>query len=245
MELSFDGTGFHGWQVQPDSRSVQGELNEKLSTFFRDEVYVIGAGRTDTGVHALHMVAHFDLTTGIDSPEDVVYKLNRFIGDEIAVHSLYRVRENAHARFDATERSYLYRMARGKNPFSVGQAWQYFRPLDFNRMNEAASLLTEHRDFACFCKADAEVKTTLCDVRRAYWEQVGDEWVFHIHADRFLRNMVRAIVGTLVEVGEGKCSINDFKEILNSGNRSCAGASAPGHGLYLSGVSYPSDIRLI
>lgn len=244
VELSFDGTNFHGWQVQPNARSVQGELIEKLSLFFREEIYVIGAGRTDTGVHATHMVAHFETTSKIEKTDDAVYKLNRFLSEEIALSKLYEVVPDAHARFSAMERSYLYRINREKNPFAVGQAWNFQRKLDMQLMNQAASMLLEHSDFACFCKADADVNTTLCDVRSAYWEVMGNEWHFHISADRFLRNMVRAIVGTLVEVGEGKLSLRDFEEILNSGERSEAGASAPGHGLYLSKVAYPSGIQI-
>ncbi|NVK26905.1 MAG: tRNA pseudouridine(38-40) synthase TruA [Flavobacteriia bacterium] len=242
VELSFDGTNFKGWQVQPKDRTVQGELIEVFSTFFREEVYVVGAGRTDTGVHASHMVAHFELDSEIESTEDAVYKLNRFLTSEIALKRIFKVNNEAHTRFSATERAYVYRIARVKNPFSVGQAWTFQRELNFAAMKEAAAMLLEYSDFACFCKADTDVKTTLCDVRAAYWEQLGDEWVFHIRADRFLRNMVRAIVGTLVEVGEGKHSLKQFKEILESGNRNDAGVSAPAEGLYLSEVIYPDSI---
>lgn len=244
VELSFDGTAFHGWQVQPGSRTVQGELIDKFSKFFREEVYVIGAGRTDTGVHATFMVAHFELDNEIESISDTLYKLNRFLPEDVALIDLYRVNEEAHARFSATERGYIYRIARKKSPFSPLFAWQFLRPLDVAKMNEAASKLLEYSDFACFCKADSDVNTTICDVRGAYWEQDGDEMVFHIQANRFLRNMVRAIVGTLVEVGEGKVTLEEFESILKSGSRSEAGPSAPGHGLYLSKVSYPDKIRL-
>lgn len=243
IDLSYDGTRFLGWQVQPKGRTVQGELIERLSTFFREDVYVVGAGRTDAGVHASHMTAHFDLSTEIDSPSDVAYKLNRFLDTDIAIKRIYRVGTEAHSRFDAVERGYVYRLSRVKNPFSVGYAWSFERPLDLNAMNEAASTLLEYRDFAAFCKADADVKTTLCDVREARWEQLGDEWVFHIKADRFLRNMVRAIVGTLIAVGEGKVTVEEFKEIIESEDRKKAGSSAPGEGLYLSEVAYPSDIE--
>lgn len=243
VELSYDGTAFHGWQVQPNARSVQGELIDAFSTFFREEVYVVGAGRTDTGVHASHMVAHFELNNPIESPEDAVYKLNRFLSEEIALQEIYEVKAEAHARFSATERAYEYVLSRVKNPFATKYAWQFQRELNFTQMNQAASLLLEHNDFACFCKADSDVNTTLCDVRTAHWERDGDTWIFHIAADRFLRNMVRAIVGTLVEVGEGKHTIEEFKSILESGSRSKAGSSAPAGGLFLSKVSYPSDIR--
>lgn len=243
IDLSYDGGNFLGWQVQPKGRTVQGELIERLSTFFRDEIYVVGAGRTDAGVHASHMTAHFDLSSEIKSTKDAVYKLNRFLDADIGLKRIYRVRKEAHSRFDAIERGYVYRLSRVKNPFSVGYAWQFERQLDFAKMNEAASTLLEYSDFAAFCKADTDVKTTLCDVREARWEQLGHEWVFHIKADRFLRNMVRAIVGTLVAVGEGKISVEEFRKIIESENRRNAGSSAPGEGLYLSEVAYPSDIE--
>lgn len=243
VELSFDGTSFVGWQVQPKGRTVQGELIKALSTFFREEVYVVGAGRTDAGVHASHMVAHFDISYEIESPSDVIYKLNRFLSRDISISKVHRVKPDSHSRFDAVERSYVYRIARTKDPFTVGFVWHFERPLDLQRMNEAASKLLEYSDFASFCKADADVKTTLCDVRSAYWEQVGHEWVFHISADRFLRNMVRAIVGTLVAVGEKKLSVAEFIEIIESKDRTKAGSSAPAEGLYLSEVSYSEDIH--
>lgn len=243
VDLSYDGRKFVGWQVQPKGRTVQGDLIERFSTFFREEVYVVGAGRTDAGVHALHMTAHFNLSEEIEAPADVVYKMNRFLDTDIGLKRIYRVGSQAHSRFDATERGYVYRMSRHKNPFAEGFSWHFERPLDMAKMNMAASMLLEYSDFACFCKADADVKTTLCDVREARWEQVGEEWVFHIKADRFLRNMVRAIVGTLVNVGEGKTSLEEFRKIIESGDRKNAGSSAPAEGLYLSEVAYPSDIE--
>ncbi len=244
LDLSFDGTDFLGWQVQPKGRTVQGLLIEKLSAFFREEVYVIGAGRTDTGVHASQMIAHFDLDASIENPDDVVYKLNRFLPHDVAIRELYQVNVETHARFSAEERAYTYRMNRLKDPFEVNKSWWFGRPLNFEAMNECANLLLQYSDFACFCKADTDVKTTLCEIRAARWEQEGPQWVFHIRADRFLRNMVRAIVGTLVEVGEGKHSVEDFKKIIESGSRSNAGASAPAGGLYLSEVRYPEGIRI-
>lgn len=244
IDLSFDGTKFLGWQVQPKGRTVQGLLIDTLSTFFREEVYVIGAGRTDTGVHASQMIAHFDVSKELIDLDDIVYKLNRFLPEDVAIRSIFPVHSEAHARFSATERAYTYRLTRIKNPFTVGYAWWYGRELNWDDMVRCSTMLLEYTDFACFCKADADVKTTLCDIREARWEQVGDEWVFHIRADRFLRNMVRAIVGTLVEVGEGKHTIEDFRKILISGSRKEAGASAPGEGLYLSEVIYPADITI-
>lgn len=243
IDLSYDGSKYCGWQVQPKEKTVQGELIRVLSIFFREEVYVIGAGRTDTGVHASHMVAHFELSTPIESPNDAVYKLNRFLDESIALFRIYEVKSDAHARFSAVERAYTYRMARVKNPFTVGRTWHFERELDYDKMNQAASMLLEYSDFAAFCKADTDVKTTICDVREAYWERLGDEWLFHIRADRFLRNMVRAVVGTLVEVGEGKHTLEEFVKIVESGERSSAGSSAPAEGLYLSEVSYPQDIE--
>lgn len=244
VELSFDGGVFNGWQIQPNAPSVQGELNRVFSMFFRSQVLVTGAGRTDTGVHATQMFAHFDLTEPIDALEDVIYKLNRFLGSEIAIADMFPVDPEAHARFSAIERGYTYRISQIKNPFTVNRAWGYYRELNVDLMNQAAQMLLNHRDFACFCKSDTDVKTTLCDVREANWQRIEGELVFTIKADRFLRNMVRAIVGTLVEVGEGKHSLSDFQEILDSKSRSSAGTSAPAHGLYLSSVSYSNDIRI-
>lgn len=239
LHCSFDGTSFHGWQIQPNASSVQETLNVALSTLLREEVYTVGAGRTDTGVHASHMVAHFELAKPMEDPAHWVYKLNKFLPDSIAVQKIFPVGPDDHARFSAVKRGYVYRMIRAKNPFEVDRAWQYSGPLDLEAMNKAAALLLQVEDFASFAKAGHQSATTLCNVTRAEWIANGDLWEFHIEADRFLRNMVRAVVGTLVEVGQGKTSLSEMEEIIQSGKRSQAGTSAPGCGLYLNKIEYP------
>ena len=244
MYLGYDGTNYHGWQIQPNGASVQEELQKALSTLMRRPVEVVGAGRTDAGVHASLMVAHAD----IDALADAaiwVGKLNRLLPPDIAVYRMRRVADDAHARFDATYRKYQYHVTTSKNPFLRHYAWRVFQPLDFGRMNEAASVLFEYTDFTSFSKLHTDVKTNNCRIMHAAWTQADEEtWVFTIRADRFLRNMVRAIVGTLLDVGRGKLSVEEFRRIIEQKDRCRAGTSAPGHALFLADVTYPEEIFL-
>ena len=218
--LAYDGTNYHGWQMQPNGVSVQETLVKTLVTFLRDDaIGVTGAGRTDAGVHARLMVAHFDLEWMAD-PDLMADKLNRILPPDISVYKVRRVRQDAHARFDATYRTYKYYVTTRKDPFNRMYVWRIFQRLDFGRMNEAARTLLEYTDFTSFSKLHTDVKTNNCRIMQAVWEQTGeDEWVFTIQADRFLRNMVRAIVGTLVEVGRGKLSVEGFRQIIEKKDR--------------------------
>lgn len=242
LELSYKGTAYHGWQRQPNALSVQECIEEALSTLLGNKISILGAGRTDTGVHALQMFAHFDTDTIPTTAEDLVYRLNGFLPNDISVKTIQRVANDAHARFDATSRSYIYKLIQDKNPFLTDQAY-YFKPtLDIDAMNQAAALFLDHQNFKCFSRSKTDVKTFDCDVRAAYWEKQSDLWVFHITANRFLRNMVRAIVGTLLDVGVGKTTIGAVQQILDSQDRTKAGSSAPAYGLFLTQISYPNTI---
>lgn len=223
--------------MQPDVISVQEKLNDALSTIFRQKIEVVGAGRTDTGVHASQMFAHFDIER--DLKEDIVFKLNSILPDDIATHKVFLVDDEKHARFDAVSRTYLYKIWLGRNPFLLDFSWQIhtLRP-DVLKMNEAAKLLLEFEDFQCFSKVKTNVHTFNCTIFEAFWEQNEDELTFTISANRFLRNMVRAIVGTLMDVGFGKISINDFRKIIESKNRNNAGLSVPAKGLFLTNIKY-------
>ncbi len=238
ITLSFDGTNYHGWQIQPNSDSVQQRLQEALSTLLRQPVEVVGAGRTDTGVHARMMVAHFDWEELIDGKQ-LAYKLNKFLPQDIAVQEVRLVDEEKHARFSATSRTYHYFIHMRKDPFQQAYSWQVPFKLDFEKMNEAAKVLLEYRDFTSFSKVNTDTKTNLCDVKEAFWEEIApDRWRFTITANRFLRNMVRAIVGTLVEVGRGRLSPEDVRRIIEAKDRCSAGESVPAKGLFLVDIKY-------
>lgn len=240
--FAYDGANYHGWQIQPNGISVQEELQKVLTTFFRQPIEVVGAGRTDAGVHASRMVAHFEVPDLLDCVR-LTDKMNRMLPPDIAVHEIRRVRADAHARFDATYRKYQYHITMRKDPFHRNYAWRIFQQLDFDAMNKAASILFSYIDFTSFSKLHTDVKTNNCRIMHACWEQEGpQEWVFTIQADRFLRNMVRAIVGTLIEVGRGKLTLEGFRDIINQKNRCAAGTSAPAHALFLVDVGYPDDI---
>lgn len=243
LYCSYKGTAYHGWQIQPNGVSVQGVLTDALRTVLRDpELNIVGAGRTDTGVHATMMPAHFDADlAGIDI-EAFVIRLNSFLPQDIAIQKIVEVKSDAHARFDALSRRYEYHITLYKNVFSTDLAARMYGNLDFDLMNKAAALLKDYRDFTSFSKLHTDVKTNNCDVRHAEWTRQGNEWVFTIEADRFLRNMVRAVVGTLFEVGRGKTSLDKFKKIIESKDRCCAGISAPAQGLFLVDVEYPEEI---
>lgn len=247
--LEYKGTAYHGWQIQPNAVSVQGVLDKALSTVLRTPIYTLGAGRTDTGVHAREMVAHFDYETpqegGSLDTDKLAFKLNSILPADIAIHTIRHVRDDAHARFDATGRTYEYWVTETKSVFTKGLVTRLPYSLDYAAMNEAAKVLLEETDFASFCKAHSDAKTTLCDVRRAYWEKRGDCWVFTIEADRFLRNMVRATVGTLVEIGRGRMTKEDLRQVLHDKDRCAAGESMPSDGLYLTKIDYPDDIFVV
>lgn len=254
IQFSYFGKPFHGWQKQPNAITVQQVLDETLSTLLGQPIETIGAGRTDAGVHAKQMFAHFeadDLMSGAGTDdradatgvlEHLAYRLNAFLPEAIAVQNIIEVDDEAHARFDAIERTYEYWTVQEKNPFYSDFAHYIKHPLDMKKMNEATSILLEYNDFECFSKSNTDVKTYRCDVKRAIWEKRGDTLIFTIAADRFLRNMVRAIVGTLLAVGTGKWTVADVKRIINSGDRSQAGPSVPAKGLYLTSVRYPENI---
>ncbi len=238
IEFAYNGKNYHGWQYQPHSVSVQETLNKALSTLLRKEIDVTGAGRTDTGVHAKQMYAHFDTEDALDS-NYLSQKLNSFLPKDIVVYRLIPLHDDAHARFDAVSRTYEYHIHTFKDAFINEGSWYHFHPLDVDAMGEAAKILFEYTDFKCFSKTHTDVRTYNCDIKEAFWKQEGSHLVFTITADRFLRNMVRAIVGTLVNVGLGKITVTDFRNIIESRDRNRAGFSVPAHGLYLTKVIYP------
>lgn len=242
LTLSYKGTRYSGWQVQPGARTVQGTLNDALATLLRSASEVVGAGRTDSGVHALKYTAHFDAPQAIADPEAFCYHLNAILPPDVAVHDVIRVRDDAHARFDALSREYEYRIMPCKDPFTRESAWQYYVPLDVEKMNEAAACLLRYADFTTFAKLHASSRTNICRVEEACWRQQDGMYLFTIRADRFLRNMVRAIVGTLVGVGRGKITPQRFEEIVAARDLSLAGSSAPAQGLFFLGATYPAAI---
>ena len=239
MQLSYRGAPFHGWQCQPGEVTVQSVLEDALTMILRRPVKITGAGRTDAGVNARMMIAHFDLDEPLAAPQDLARKLNAVVGKDIAVQRIYEVAPDCHARFDAVSRTYHYYAVTEKTPFFYPLSWKAPAGLDFEAMNRAAALLLETSDFTSFSKLHTDVKTNICRVTYARWEQLGEnEWVFVITADRFLRNMVRAVVGTLVEVGRGKMSIGQFREVIERRDRCAAGTSMPGEALFLWEVKY-------
>lgn len=240
--LGYNGKPFCGWQVQPNGVSVQQCIEEALATLFRRQMPIVGAGRTDAGVHARQMVAHFDTEAPIQDIPFLVEKLNRLLPKEIAIYTLVPVLQDAHARFDALSRTYNYCIATAKDPFNFDYVYRVQGKLDFAAMNEAGKILYEYTDFTSFSKLHTDVKTNNCRVMRAEWTQERDLWVFTIQADRFLRNMVRAIVGTLLEVGRGKMPACGLREVIEAKDRSKAGTSVPGQALFLSEVHYPERL---
>ncbi len=236
--FSYDGTAYHGWQIQPNGNSVQEELQKALSTILRDDIEVVGAGRTDAGVHARQMAAHFDTEAVIDEPQ-LAFRLNRILPRDIAVDRVEKVDNDMHARFSAVKRTYHYFIHTKKDPFCRTYSCELHYPLDFSLMNEAAEHLLHVDDFGAFCKTNTDVKTTLCNVQEARWIQQSDHsWYFVISANRFLRNMVRAVVGTLIEVGRGRMSIDEFDAVVAGKKRTAAGESMPGNALFLVKVEY-------
>lgn len=243
-DIEFDGTAYSGWQIQPHSPSVQQTFEEALALFLRQKVDVTGAGRTDAGVHAAQMIAHFDLNESQDC-EWIKHKLNGILPPDIAVHGIYPVRSDAHARFDAVSRTYKYYVTLDKSAFQRNYSWYLLNEPDFELMNVAAELLLPMVDFTSFSKLHTDTKTNDCHVTEAGWERLPDgRWVFTITADRFLRNMVRAIVGTLMEVGRHRMTVDEFNSVILKKDRCQAGDSAPAQGLFLYKIEYPDDIYL-
>lgn len=238
LSLSYNGKCYNGWQIQNNAPSLQQTIQRCLSTILRQDIGIVGAGRTDTGVHAAYYVAHFDMEGEISDTSDFVYHLNAILPDDISISKAERVEDGAHARFDAVSREYKYYISLSKNPFRREYSCRLPYPLDLEKMNIAAAALLDYEDFACFAKLHSNNKTTICHIEYAFWQQEDDMLIFNIRADRFLRNMVRAIVGTLIDVGRGKISMERFHEIIESGSRSSAGTSVPPQGLFLTDVKY-------
>jgi tRNA pseudouridine38-40 synthase len=238
LEIQYHGANYHGWQIQENAHTVQAEINSALSTFLQEEITVMGCGRTDTGVHAKNYYAHFETEKPVDT-QQLTYKLNCILPKDIACSNTILVNDDHHARFSATSRTYEYWIIHTKNPFYTDFAYYHPAKLNVELMNKAAKLLIQHTDFSCFSKSNTDTLTNNCAITFAQWEIKNDILVFTITADRFLRNMVRAIVGTLIDVGLEKLEVNEIDKIIASKNRSNAGTSVPAHGLYLTKVTYP------
>lgn len=246
IKLAYNGARYLGWQIQRQSPTIQGVVNDCLSKILRQSINVVGCGRTDTGVHAREFFAHFDLVEALpeETIRQLVKKLNGCLPKDIVVFDLLPVTADSSARFQATKRTYEYIICTSKDPFRLESAYAYFSPLDWNAMDKACSILFEYRDFTSFSKVNTQVKTNNCAISEARWEKDGNLLVFTISADRFLRNMVRAIVGTFLDIGLNKLTSEGLKEVIESKDRSKAGYSVPPHGLYLKSVEYPAEIFL-
>ncbi|MCL6261208.1 tRNA pseudouridine(38-40) synthase TruA [Aquiflexum sp. TKW24L] len=241
IEFAYRGTHYHGWQFQKNAHSVQAEMEKALSVILKQPSFLTGSGRTDTGVHASQQYAHFDTALNLEEA-DFVKRINGVLPKDIAVYALLKVKNDAHARFNARWRSYLYRITLRKDPFEEESAWLVYHLPSMEKMNEAAKLLLNHKDFQCFSKVHTDVNHFNCEIKEAYWEQKDHQLLFHITANRFLRGMVRTIVGTLVQVGLGRLDCDQFQEILDSKSRSQAKSASPAHGLYLCKIVYPQEI---
>ena len=247
IEIAFDGRAYHGWQAQPNAHTVQETLDTALSTLLRQPISTTGCGRTDTGVHATQLYAHFDVPSDADTTHTIPvhtdafrYRINALLPHDIAAKRLLAVAPDAHARFDATHRSYQYHLHFHKDPFLYGRSWQQRNIPDVGAMNTAAAILQQYEDFACFSKSRTQVHTHNCRITHAEWRWTDDRrLIFHITANRFLRNMVRAIVGTLLEIGRGEHPPEHLHTVIQSKDRSVAGVSVPPDGLYLTEVAYP------
>lgn len=237
IKLAYNGKNYHGWQCQPNAASVQETVNKAVSVILNSEITIMGAGRTDTGVHAKEMFAHFDFETPIDTAI-LVHKLNSYLPKDIVVYDIFPVQTDNHARFNATKRTYEYHINSFKDAFLQDESWYFHQELDINLMNKAAKLLLNYEDFQCFSKVNTEVNTFDCTIFEAHWKEEKNKLVFTISANRFLRNMVRAIVGTLVNIGLRKITLEDFDTIIRSKDREKAGFSVPAHGLYLTKIDY-------
>lgn len=243
IELSYNGKAYHGWQNQPNAISVQEVIEKALTTLLKESIAIVGAGRTDSGVHAIQMFAHFDTEKEFER-NNLIFKLNSFLPNDIAIHDLVEMLPEAHARFDALSRTYLYRISLEKDAFNFESSYFFKSELDLVKMNEASKILFEYKDFECFSKVNTDVKTFNCEIMHAKWTRHENELHFVVKADRFLRNMVRAIVGTMINIGVGKIQVKDLHKIIKSKNRSEAGFSVPAHALYLTKIEYPKNIKL-
>lgn len=241
IDLSYDGKPFHGWQKQPNALGIQEVIETYLNKIFGEKINLVGAGRTDTGVHARQLIAHFDYdkTFGI---QNLIYRLNRMLPAAIVINDIYKVNSDAHARFDAITREYNYYISTQKNPFTQAYSCLIPHKMDLEMMNQACEILKQHQNFQCFSKVKTDVKTYNCEIKKAYWEKENEQYIFTIEANRFLRNMVRAIVGTLVEIGEHKKTLQDLQQILESRDRCQAGKSIAAKGLFLNRITYPQSI---
>jgi tRNA pseudouridine38-40 synthase len=240
IHLAYNGANYCGWQTQPNLPTVQLTLEQALTTLLRQPIAIVGCGRTDTGVHASDFYAHFTTDTAIDA-EQLAFKLNSFLPEDIAIFEIFGVRDNAHARFDATARTYQYHVSNRRLAFKQGLYSRIYYHPDLNLMNEGAKLLMEYEDFTSFAKLHTQVKTNICHLSMAQWEEREDEWVFTIRSNRFLRNMVRSVTGTLLDVGRGKLTLEGLREIVERKDRCAAGISMPPQGLFLTRVEYPFD----
>jgi len=239
IELSYDGTKYHGWQIQPNAPTVQETIEKALSILLHDTISLTGAGRTDTGVHASYFVAHFDhLETNLDQRENLVFKLNGILPDDIAIHAISKVDQEMHARFSARYRQYIYTIRKTKPLFNRSFCYYHYGNLDIKMMNNACEILMEYTDFTSFSKLHTDVKTNNCTISDALWTEHEDGYDFQITADRFLRNMVRSIVGTMLEIGTGKLDLESFRRIIEAKDRGKAGTSAPARGLFLVDIGY-------
>lgn len=241
IKLAYNGTNYHGWQIQENAHTVQAEINEKLTLLLGEEINVVGCGRTDTGVHAREFYAHFDVTELKTEEADLCYKLDKFLPSDITVYQIFGVKNDFHSRFDAKSRTYQYYISRRKNPFLTDQSYHFSGPLDYANMEGACKYLFEYEDFTSFSKLHTQTTTNNCKIIAAHWKEVEGTVIFTITADRFLRNMVRVIVGTILEIGKGKLEVEDMKKIIEAKDRSKAGFSVPAHGLFLEKVEYEFD----
>ncbi len=243
VKLAYDGTPFHGWQIQPNAKSIQECLNDAFSKVLRMDIYTVGCGRTDTGVHAREFYAHFDVEEPVSQLEDLYYRVNQILPKEIALFEIFPVKEDMHTRFSATARTYEYLITQKKDPFVVNRMLEFRQPLDLDRMNEACRALFDFNDFESFSRTGGQTEHHLCDIMSASWTKELSTLRFEVKANRFLRNMVRAMVGTMIEVGQKKIDIQAFRDIIAAKNRSRASSSAPAHGLYLIQIDYPKGLR--
>jgi tRNA pseudouridine38-40 synthase len=243
FEITYNGKNYRGWQSQHNAIGVQTVVEDVLSKLFRENIETVCSGRTDAGVHCEQQFFHCDISKEFDDNQ-LLFRLNTFLPKDILISSVRKVKPTVSARFDAIERTYRYEITRKKNPFLEGLAWHYFKTLDIPTMNRAAALLVGEQDFECFSKVKTEVNHFLCDIKKAEWKEEGDRLYFTITANRFLRGMVRAIVGTLLDTGTGKITVKDFQSVIQSRDRKQAGANVPPYGLYLMKVNYPSDVFL-
>ena len=238
--FAYNGAGYHGWQSQPNALTVQQEMEQAFETLLQEPIALTAAGRTDAGVHASFMVAHFDTSNSL--PENLCFLLNQYLSNAISINRIQNVSDSAHARFDALSRTYQYTISSVKNPFRYPYQYYIKGSLDLAQMNASATLLLEYEDFECFSKVNTDVKTFMCQIEKAHWESLENQYIFTIKANRFLRNMVRAIVGTLIEIGQGKRTLDSLHKTLRSKDRSQAGYSVPAHALFLTDIEYPKTL---